>query len=504
MNHTQLSLVVQSRKTKDEERRTLICGLTRSESLKVLAALLVPLTIGIFTVVATFQENYVDKQNRLTDLEIAAQQRDHEQQQAKELQIQTAYVAYIKEMGDLLLKSDKNLSKDELKNRRIIIRAKTLSTLRQLDPQRKTHLIQFLHEAGLLHKNRKPIDLDGADLSNTNFSGSEVLGLNLNYVSLSYVTLINATFINVDLESADFSWSVLTYGSFINSYLDGANFSHCEMAYSYFNDVSVDNTIFSDVNLTGTKANSWDFPRRIINSLLSDGTYVYNSSDNGVTDTFSLSNLISNSDVNDGKKCANDTKEAKAGDHPSWRYFEKTIATVIDYDAFSSFHKNRSGDCVFWGGEFNDPDSYIYQTIDLSSYSRLIDSDKAWYEFRVSAGGIETDKDYVRVSFGIRSMSRQTLLRHELRKYNTLSSNCCFYLLPTSNSHLHRTLLGHVTNSDRENQSKLILRSSSGLLPKYSRAFSIYIKFIKVGNGSFNNGLIDDFSLIIKQVSETV
>jgi hypothetical protein len=57
---------------------------------------------------------------------------------------------YLKEMSEFLLTDNFTLE-----NRRwtIVVRAKTLTVLRQLDDQRKSHAIQFLFEAGLLtHK----------------------------------------------------------------------------------------------------------------------------------------------------------------------------------------------------------------------------------------------------------------------------------------------------------------------------------------------------------------
>lgn len=104
-------------------------------------------------------------------------------------------------MSKLLL--DKDLLKAGSKAR-IIGRARTLSTLRELDDFRKGLLIKFLAEAKLISVERPAIPLIGADLvrvniatanlSYTNFNGANLSGgANLNEANLSEAHLIGAS-----------------------------------------------------------------------------------------------------------------------------------------------------------------------------------------------------------------------------------------------------------------------------------------------------------------------
>jgi uncharacterized membrane protein len=71
---------------------------------------------------------------------------------------------YIDKMSELLLHEDLRGSDPE-KEMRKIARVRTLTVLPRLDGQRKRNVIQFLYESGLIDKDKRIIDLGGADLS---------------------------------------------------------------------------------------------------------------------------------------------------------------------------------------------------------------------------------------------------------------------------------------------------------------------------------------------------
>ena len=53
-------------------------------------------------------------------------------------------------------------------------RVRTLITLRRVGKYRKGVLLQFLHEAGLINKDKPIIDLHWADLSEADLSGTDL------------------------------------------------------------------------------------------------------------------------------------------------------------------------------------------------------------------------------------------------------------------------------------------------------------------------------------------
>jgi uncharacterized protein YjbI with pentapeptide repeats len=99
-----------------------------------------------------------------------------ERELARERAQDEALQAYLSQMGSLLLEKDlRESAKDS--EVRTLARARTLTVLSRLNSARKARLLQFLYEAGLLHKEKPVIDLTGADLSaidlhNKNLSGS--------------------------------------------------------------------------------------------------------------------------------------------------------------------------------------------------------------------------------------------------------------------------------------------------------------------------------------------
>jgi uncharacterized protein YjbI with pentapeptide repeats len=87
-------------------------------------------------------------------------------------------------MSELLLANHlQKLGADEEANEvREIARIRTLTVLRRLDSERRGNVLDFLHEAGLISKNKCIIYLTGANLSEADLPGanlSEALQLHL-------------------------------------------------------------------------------------------------------------------------------------------------------------------------------------------------------------------------------------------------------------------------------------------------------------------------------------
>ena len=99
-------------------------------------------------------------------------------QLADERQQEVVLEAYLNHMSDLLL--HKNLSRSQPgSDVRTIARTLTLTALQMVGKNRKGVLLQFLHEAGLITKNKTIIDLRRGDLREADLSGADLSGANL-------------------------------------------------------------------------------------------------------------------------------------------------------------------------------------------------------------------------------------------------------------------------------------------------------------------------------------
>ena len=133
--------------------------LTSNNALHLLSSLLLPLILGIFTVVITFEQQRITRQQWLADKNESRLQREQELQIAiDERTVQTRMnqerykdellVAYIKEIGDMLQENNGSLTSNKLTH--ILARAKTINAIGQLDGFRQTLILRFLYEADQL------------------------------------------------------------------------------------------------------------------------------------------------------------------------------------------------------------------------------------------------------------------------------------------------------------------------------------------------------------------
>ena len=146
---------------------------------------------------------------------------------------------YLELMGNLLTKEELRSSGEDA-DVRILARSHTLAVLQGLDPDRKRILLDFLHDSGLISKDKPVISLVGAHLGGANLSGANLKETNLNGANLSGANLHNAYLkgtsliraalfgANLDianLEKADLRESSLSGASLNQTFLGGANLS---------------------------------------------------------------------------------------------------------------------------------------------------------------------------------------------------------------------------------------------------------------------------------------
>ncbi|CAF4880910.1 unnamed protein product [Rotaria socialis] len=254
-----------------------------SGSLKFVSSLLLPLTLGVFTVVITFQQQSAAKQQRDGDREAAKQLRDQEKQDAELLRKQDKdldkqryengrFDAYIQQMGKLLEKYHGSIKSSEIAA--TLARVKTLNIFRQLEPQRNVHIIRFLYEAKQLTDTpeNRSIDLSTAKLLDIDFRDTAVDGKQLDQLSLTGIFLLNATFIGIKMSNINFSRTKFDTTNFSLAKIHDANFSFAEFyntsfTTTYFSNTVFAKTTFQNVNFSSTTFDTIEFPRVSANFL---------------------------------------------------------------------------------------------------------------------------------------------------------------------------------------------------------------------------------------------
>ena len=278
-----------------EQRSRRLCGLNLVDSLRIISSLLLPLTLGIFTVVLTFHQQNVATKQRAEDRQLAREQREQdlnisreqrqqdlnmfalqreqdlnisreqrkldkelaeqmrkqeeflaekqrnlsEKQQVHERNIaqqqveDSLLVAYMNDIAYLLHENNGTLTGNLLVS--VIARAKTLAAIRRLDASRNSHLIRFLYEAKQLTNGNNPLDLSGAELNGIHFDSVSIFHGTLRDLSLVGAFLRNSSFRRTDLSNSNFSGSDLTDAHFSDSKLDDADLSNATLVRANFN-----------------------------------------------------------------------------------------------------------------------------------------------------------------------------------------------------------------------------------------------------------------------------
>ncbi|CAF3441522.1 unnamed protein product [Rotaria socialis] len=195
---------------------------TLKEIIKLIPSFfLLPMVLGISTVVITIHQQNITLQQRAEDRQLArerrelektiadekceqeynisAEQRDISEKQRKrglDIQIQqyrnTLLVEYIREIGQMLERNQGSLTNNTIIA--TLARVQTLSIVRQFDSHGKAQIIQFLYEAGQLTASQNPLDLSTADLNNMNMNSS-ISELPMNELSLAGVQLRFCSFV---------------------------------------------------------------------------------------------------------------------------------------------------------------------------------------------------------------------------------------------------------------------------------------------------------------------
>jgi hypothetical protein len=197
------------------------------------------LIIPIVLAIGGFWFNQIQKDREQKATE---QRAKTEQKIAKDNQREVALQSYIDKMSELLL--DKGLRQSQPEEEvRSIARVRTLTVLLHLDEDivRKTSVLQFLHESGLIHKDARIIDLRGAYLNGVWLFESDLSGADLSGARLSKALLSRT-----DLSRASLSEAYLGEAS-----LSGANLRGADLSGAYLIKASLSGAKLSEANLSG-------------------------------------------------------------------------------------------------------------------------------------------------------------------------------------------------------------------------------------------------------------
>jgi uncharacterized protein YjbI with pentapeptide repeats len=224
-------------------------------------------------------------------------------------------------MSTLLL--ERNLRRSEEDSEvRTLARARTLTVLGRLDPDRKTAVMQFLVEAELVQsvKGREPlISLSGADLSGAKKDPKDLSivgdlrGSLLSDADISYADLRGANLRNADLHFAELSGALLSSAN-----LSGADLGAADLSGAYLRGTNLRNAdlrgVFavprfaegrgadlSDANLSGALLSDADLSKaNLSNADLSGADLSAGHSGNTIFFATDLSGAnLSNADLSD-------------------------------------------------------------------------------------------------------------------------------------------------------------------------------------------------------------
>ena len=211
-------------------------GMTVRDWLPIVGAFLIPVMIAIGTWGITWQQGKIEDQRAKAERELAEQRAQHE-----------ALQAYLDQMSTLLLEKDLRNSEEDSEVR-TLARARTLTVLRRLDPNRKSELLRFLAEAKLVQRvdERAPVNiLDDADLSSANLAVSRQIFPRVDRqpgsANLSGASMLHANLSEADLSEADLSNAWLAGINLSDANLRGANLSNAGLAPAYMSNANLSN-----------------------------------------------------------------------------------------------------------------------------------------------------------------------------------------------------------------------------------------------------------------------
>jgi len=219
--------------------------------LQLLSALAIPVVLAVAGF--WFAAWQGERQQAIED-QRANVERDVEDQRAQD----TALQAYLDQMTELILEKNLRDSKEESEVR-TLARARTLTVLGRLGPDRKRSVLQFLYESTLVQQSNPIVDLENADLSEANLRLDNLIDANLSDANLrgaelSDANLSDATLRGANLSDATLAYATLVYANLSDADLRGADLraadlSYANLSYAKLNEADLRGAKLSDATL---------------------------------------------------------------------------------------------------------------------------------------------------------------------------------------------------------------------------------------------------------------
>jgi uncharacterized protein YjbI with pentapeptide repeats len=216
-------------------------GKTLWDWLQLLGVLAIPAAVGLGTLWFTTKQGQVS----------SAENKDNQREAALE--------AYIDKISELLL-SHHLRGFTENEEARKIARVRTLTVLQRLDGERKGSVLQFLQESGLISKDKRIVDLtganlNGADLELANLSQADLRGdlggASLSGANMYGADLVEANLSGVNLSGANLSGANLSGADLVGANLSGANLSGADLSGANASFAELDGANLSGAKLVG-------------------------------------------------------------------------------------------------------------------------------------------------------------------------------------------------------------------------------------------------------------
>lgn len=187
--------------------------------------------------------------------EIARVQEDQNQQRNEDNQRAKIMSDYLDAMTKYLLEDPTKVPDINKANK--IARARTLNTLRQLDPDRKGQLLKFLYEASLVTPCRSTTQIQGnnCQISRLDLSGARLDQLTFEIppimqgIELSSARLPDAKLLGIDLTNAQLEKANLMGADLSQSTLKGADMKSVVLQNAKLTDATLSNANLTNASL---------------------------------------------------------------------------------------------------------------------------------------------------------------------------------------------------------------------------------------------------------------
>ena len=209
--------------------------------LQLLSALAIPVVLAVAGFWFTAWQG--ERQQAIED-QRAKVERDVEDQRAQD----TALQAYLDQMTELILEKNLRDSKEESEVR-TLARARTLTVLGRLGPDRKRSVVQFLYESQLIREGNLIIDLENADLSGADLRLDTLSEADLSDANLSDANLSDANLNEADLTGAKLSDANLAYATVNFANLNYANLNEADLRGANLSDANLNEADLRGANL---------------------------------------------------------------------------------------------------------------------------------------------------------------------------------------------------------------------------------------------------------------